>query len=25
AAHFHSLIHYPKEKTASEPAARQDD
>ncbi|EOI2354342.1 XRE family transcriptional regulator, partial [Klebsiella pneumoniae] len=22
---FHSLIHYPKEKTASEPAARQDD
>ncbi|HBR4149179.1 TPA: XRE family transcriptional regulator, partial [Klebsiella pneumoniae] len=23
--HFHSLIHYPKEKTASEPAARQDD
>ncbi|PLN17489.1 XRE family transcriptional regulator, partial [Klebsiella pneumoniae] len=24
-AHFHSLIHYPKEKTASEPAARQDD
>ncbi|HIH9471675.1 TPA: helix-turn-helix domain-containing protein [Klebsiella variicola subsp. variicola] len=25
AAHFHSLIHYPKEKTAGEPAARQDD
>ncbi len=24
-AHFHSLIHYPKEKTAGEPAARQDD
>ena len=23
AAHFHSLIHYPKEKTASEPAIRQ--
>ena len=25
AAHFHSLIHYPTENTASEPAARQDD
>ncbi|MDP1368939.1 XRE family transcriptional regulator, partial [Klebsiella pneumoniae] len=25
AAHFHSLINYKKEKTAIEPAARQDD